>query len=1060
MKKIALPLVICFFSLSSYCQRNVLWQIGKPDNSAAEFALAPAGKNNFLANFGGENAVFTIGYSKSEKHWPYVLPGPLDSWAGGGYWSGFYPRHFPRIVFNLKNPVAKGTSKLIIDFTDVNKEQPPVLRVEINGHRQELKIPAGNGKGLDGKYADGKKFTASFEIPVNWLKKGLNTIQMRMVSGSWAVFDDIRMEGDKHLQIGDASSSLILSVRAAPFELQQENKRIQPLLIDIIQMDKEESLNVSIDGLSSVSKKIEKGHSIIEIPMPAMANTKQRFISPVTIKAGNKIIYTGNVTRSKQKLQTYADYVDLLIGTGNSRWMFKPGPSLPLSMVQIAPDNQDETWKAGYEYTVENIMGFSHFSDWTMCSLLTMPTSGKLQVNPGTEKNPDGGYRSRIDKKSESAQIGKYSVFMTDTRIKAEITATRRASLQRYTFPALDSARILVDLFTPNEYPHNLRDAKVTRVSDTEIEGYATYYNAFTGYSLEQLHTVHFVMQFSKPFQSMGGWVNNLVKPVTEYIPEWNRTHEFETQPDIQYHINTIQGKGDLGVFLNFKTKKGEAIEVRTGVSLVDLAGARNNLQKEIVEPFGWDFEKVVQNARDVWNDYLGRVQIETDDHLQKIKFYTNMYRALSAKAMWTDIDGRFVDENEKICQFKNLNDCVVSGEYWNTFWNNQQLFNLVAPEISSKWARSAIELYKNSGWMNTDPAGVEHTGVMVATHGVSQVMGAWQSGIRDFDLNIAFEGFKKMLTTPPQNYPGGGTVGVENIEPYMKYGYVPSGMGSASNTMEYAYDDWCLSQMALALNKNEDYAHFNKRSENWKNIFDKESGFARPKDKEGNWLTPFDPYNTPGFVEGNAFNYTWFVPHNPEGLISEMGKERFVNRLNEAMEKSAGANFNASGDDFSSFPINHGNEPAMEVAYLFNWAGKPWLTQKWARAIQEQYYGTTPFDAYPGDEDLGQMSSWFIMSAIGLFQMDGGCSAKPIYEIGSPRYPRTTILFNNKYNRGVKFTIEARHASKENKYIQSAKLNGRSISDFKILQSEVFSGGILELEMSNEPNSKWGITK
>ncbi|RQO66302.1 hypothetical protein DBR43_29185 [Pedobacter sp. KBW06] len=1046
MKKTGLLLICALFCLSAYGQTHTVWQIGKQDNSAAEFALASDGKGGFLADFGGENTVFSIGYSTPQKHWPYLLPGPLDSWAGGGYWSGFYPRHFPRIVFNLKDPVAKGSCRLLIDFQEVNAKQPTVLRVEINGHRRELDLPAGKGT------------TVSVEIPENWLKKGLNTIQMGMISGSWASFDDIRMEGSRGLRIEDISSSLVLSAKAASFELKQGNKRVQPLLVDIIQMDKEKAVRISIAGLPSVTKTIEKGHAIIEIPMPAVAGAKQGLTSAVAITSGNKTIYRGTITRSRQNLQTYADYVDLLMGTGNSRWMFKPGPSLPLSMVQIAPDNQDETWKAGYEYSVENIMGFSHFSDWTMCGLLTMPTSGRLQVNPGTEKDPDGGYRSRIDKKTESAQIGKYSVFMTDTRIKAEITSTRRASLQRYTFPALDSARILVDLFTPNEYPHNLKAAKITKVSDSEIEGFATYDNAFTGYSLEQLYTVHFVMQFSKPFQSMGGWVNNEVKPVTGYIGSWNRTHEFDTQAAIRTDIDAIQGKGDLGVFLNFKTNNKEAILVRTGVSLVDLAGARNNLEKEMTGAFGWDFEKVVQNARTIWNEYLGRIQIETDDYLQKKKFYTNLYRAVAAKAIWSDVDGRYVDEEEKIRQFKNKEDCIVSGEYWNTFWNNQQLFNLVTPEISSKWARSAIELYQNSGWFNTDPAGVEHTGVMVAMHGISQIQGAWQSGIRDFDLDAAYRGFKKMLTTPPQHAPGGGTVGVEDIQPYMKYGYVPSGMGSVSNTMEYAYDDWCLAQMALVLNKKDDHAYFDKRSENWKNVFDKESGFARPKDKEGNWLKPFDPYHTPGFVEGNAFNYTWFVPHRPEELIFEMGKERFVGRLNEAMEKSAAANFNASGDDFSSFPINHGNEPAMQVSYLFNWAGKPWLSQKWNRAIQEQYYGTTPYDAYPGDEDLGQMSSWFIMSAIGLFQMDGGCSAQPVYEIGSPRYPRITILLNHKYNRGAKFIIEARKASKEHKYIQSAKLNGKPIADFRILQKEVLKGGILELQMGREPNEEWGV--
>ncbi|WP_449436719.1 polysaccharide lyase family protein [Pedobacter steynii] len=284
MKKIGLLLLIYFFSLSTYGQKNTVWQIGTQDSSAAEFALAPAGKGSFLADFGGENTVFSIGYSNPQKHWPYVLPGPLDSWAGGGYWSGFYPRHFPRIVFNLKNQVSKSIAKLIIDFADVNAEKSTVLRVEINGHRQELTIAAGKGKALDGNYSAGKKITISVEVPGNWLKKGLNIIQMGMVSGSWAVFDDIRMEGNQDLQIQDASSSLILSAKAAPFELKKDNKRIQPLLIDVIQMDKEESINVSVGGLPPVTKNIEKGHAVIEIPMPAVAKNKQGFNSVVTIK--------------------------------------------------------------------------------------------------------------------------------------------------------------------------------------------------------------------------------------------------------------------------------------------------------------------------------------------------------------------------------------------------------------------------------------------------------------------------------------------------------------------------------------------------------------------------------------------------------------------------------------------------------------------------------------------------------------------------------------------------------------------------------------------------------
>lgn len=1036
------------FSSLSMAGSKILFEIGQQDHSAAEFALYPNQYESFLANFGGEKS-FYVGYSTADKHWPYAFPGPLDGWGGGGYWAGYHPRHFPRIYFNIDKVKGQGESTFSLFLVGANNRNPINMRIEINGHRFEQEIKGEDGKELLEGKEQGRPKEIKIEFPTSWLTTGMNEIQLGIIKGTWVVFDCIRLETPSTVQLGKAQSTLIRSVKAAPFEYQQKDgRRVQPIVIDMVQLDAPCELTFQVEGTSPVSRRVETGESIQEVYMPASVGTKKREKLSFTIQRDKDVLYKGEVKRSTQPLHTYCDDVDLLMGTGNSRWMFKPGPSLPLSMVQIAPDNQDEIWKAGYEYTIENIMGFNHFSDWTMTGFLMQPTCGELQVNPGREEFPDEGYRSRIDKSTEKAEIGKYSVIMTDTKIKAELTSTRRAALQRYTFTERDDARILIDLFTPNEYPHNLIDARITKVSQTEIEGQATYYNAFTGYTLEQSYTLYFVLQFNKPFDSMGGWVNSGVKPVTGYIGAWNRNHEFDTPAEIRQDISTLQGKGDMGIFLNYKTKENEAILVRSGVSLVDMNGARNNLKQELTEPFGWNFDKVVSNARNIWDEYLGRVEIETDDYLQKKKFYTNLYRALAAKAVWSDVDGRFVDEDEKIRQLESADDCIVSGEYWNTFWNNQQLFNLVAPEISEKWARSAIQLYRNSGWFNTDPAGIEHTGVMVAMHPISQIWGTWQSGIRNFDLGVAYEGLKKMMTTLPQRHSGGGTVGVENLGPYMKYGYIPAGKGQVSNTLEYAYDDWCLGQMAKALGKEDDYLFFDKRSDSWCALFDTETGFIRPKDEHGNWVTPFDPYHTPGFTEGNAFNYSWFVPHHPEKLIRRMGKERFIDRLNKAMEQSSHANFNAAGDNFSKFPINHGNETSMEVAYLFNWAGAPKLTQKWIRGIQEQYYGTTPYDAYPGDEDLGQMSSWFIMSTLGLFQMDGGCSSTPMYELGSPRYPKAVIHLGNKYGRGSSFVIEAKNASKTNKYIQTVKLNGKVVDGFKIPQKEVLEGGKLEIIM------------
>lgn len=1027
----------------------VLFSIGRKDGSSSEFALYPDGYKNFMQKFGGEKT-YLAGYSEDKEEWPYVIPGPVDSWGGGGFWSGFNPRHSQMIWFNISKPECDGLCRLDLSFVGASDKSETEMRIEINGHRSSHVFHGNSTEALLVGNEAPAPYMISVDFPLSYLSEGLNSVRLTVVKGHWCIFDCIRMSTPAGVVLIDSGPVLIRSVKTADFEYSKGSKHYQPVHVDMLQLsDSSRTLTFITDGIEApVCRVIEPGESIQEILVPAVkSETRQTFM----ISDGDKVIYSGEIVRNHHIEHRFTDYVDLFMGTGNSRWMFKPSQSLPLSMVQIAPDNQNETWKAGYEYTIENISGFNHFCDWTMAGFLMQPTHGELHVSPGPEDEPDKGYRSRIDKARETANIGKYSVYMTDTDILAEITATRRAAIQRYTFPSCEDARIMVDLFAPNEYPHNLTDAVIVKEDDDEISGYARYHNSFTGYTLEQEYTVYFVLQFSKPFKSMNGWIND-IEPVTGYIDNWNRKHEFAQEPDIYYDINKIEGHGDVGVFLEFDTAEDEKILVRSGVSLVDIDGARNNLEKELSGPFGWDFEKVEKNAIETWNRYLGRVEIESDDYLQKKKFYTNLYRALSAKAIWSDADGRFVDESENICKLDAPEDCIVSGEYWNTFWNIQPLFNLVAPEISSLWARSAVSLYRNSGWFNTDPAGIEHTGVMVAMHCISQLLSAWRSGIRDFDLSIAYEGLKKAMLSPPEKYAGGGTVGVEHLVPYMEYGYVPMGLGLVSNTMEYSYDDWCLGQMAEILGYDSDRDYFIRRSESWKNLFDPVSGFLRPKDEDGRWVEPFDPYHTPGFTEGNAFNYTWFVPHDPEGLIELVGKDRFVNRLDSAMAKSAIADFNATGDDFANFPVNHGNETSMEVAYLFNWAGRPDLTQKWVRAIQEQYYGTTPFDAYPGDEDLGQMSGWYVMSAIGLFQMAGGCEPEPFYELGSPRFSKVTIHLDGRYGRGKDFTIVSKKASKSNKYIRSAYLNGKPVQGFKIMQSDVLKGGTLELEMSDIP--------
>jgi len=290
-----------------------------------------------------------------------------------------------------------------------------------------------------------------------------------------------------------------------------------------------------------------------------------------------------------------------------------------------------------------------------------------------------------------------------------------------------------------------------------------------------------------------------------------------------------------------------------------------------------------------------------------------------------------------------------------------------------------------------------------------------------------------------------------------MELGYVPVEKGPVSNTLEYGYDDFCVAQMAKALGKEDDYQRFLQRSRNYRNVFDPAVGYMRQKHQDGRWVEKFNPFSSAGFVEGNSWQYTWFVPHDLQGLIQLLGRDEFNRRLNQGLEDSAPSNFNATHDRFADFPVNHGNQPNMQAAWLFNYSGKPWLTQKWVREILQRYYGLGPIDGYPGDEDQGQMGAWFVMSAMGLFQMDGGTSVRPIYDLASPIFDRVTIHLDPDYYPGGQFVIETKNNSAQNRYIQSATLNGQPWNKPWLYQAQVVQGGKLILELGPEPNPAWG---
>ena len=667
---------------------------------------------------------------------------------------------------------------------------------------------------------------------------------------------------------------------------------------------------------------------------------------------------------------------------------------------------------------------------------------GKLFTKVGDQFRPDEGYRSRIDKKTEEAPLGYYKVFLTDTEILAEVTATERASFQKYTFPKDKDGRVMIDLHIQAEYDYNLLDVDVRKVSDYRIEGRSHQISPrphVWSDDADQEYVVNFVIEFDAPIKKVGGWKDDQIL---------NEAH--------------ISGKDlkDAGLYVEFDTQKQSVIQVRTGISLVSVANASENLQKEISDKFGWDFEAVVQNQKNVWNGILNRLDIRTNDRMEKVRFYTNVYRAL-CRNLWSDVNGEWMSPDEKVRKFTNPDHVALGCDaFWNTFWNLNQFWNLVTPEWSSKWVNSQLALYDANGWLAKGPAGMEYIPVMVAEHEIPLMVSAYQMGIRDYDAEKAFEAMKKMQTTPATHV-AGGFAGNRDLLPYLKYKYVPIELGRFSNTLEYSYDDWTVGQMAKALGKYTEYGTFNDRGYWWKNAVNPENGYAHMRDSAGNFVADFDAFQTGRnhhYVEGNSWQLSYFVPQDVPALINIMGEKAFVDRLNWGFVVSEPWRYNAPNDQYWDYPVVQGNQQSMHFAFLFNWAKKPWLTQKWSRSIIDKYYGYGVANAYLGDEDQGQMSAWFVMAALGLFQTDGGCRIDPIYEIASPLYEKVVIDLGKRYGRGETFTIEAKNVSRKNKYVQSATLNGKKLDCFFFPASELLKGGELILEMGDKPNESWGI--
>jgi predicted alpha-1,2-mannosidase len=601
--------------------------------------------------------------------------------------------------------------------------------------------------------------------------------------------------------------------------------------------------------------------------------------------------------------------------------------------------------------------------------------------------------------------------------------------------------RILIDLQIPCEYTYQNKEVELKQVNEYRIEGFSHQLteNTWAG-GIDQEYTIYFVIEFDQPIHKMGTWINDIVSDSKSI-----RAKEVK----------------DAGCFVEFDTRTNKQVQVRTGISYVSIKNAGENLKKEISDPFGWSFEAVRNYHVSEWNKLMGRVKISTHDRTEKKRFYNAMYRSICSRNIFSDVNGEWRDADEKIRRMEDPSSPALGCDaFWNTFWNLNQFWNLITPEWSNRWVKSQLAMYDANGWLAKGPAGMEYVPVMVAEHEIPLIVGAYQMGIRDYDVEKAYQAVRKMQTTPARKV-GGGFAGNRDLVTYLKHGYVPYDEGRFSNSLEYAYDDWTVSQFAKALGKTSDYQMFLKRGYNWRNVIDKDMGYARMKDAKGNWKEDFDPYQSGAnhhYVEGNAWQLTYFVPQDVPALAKAIGKERFIERLDWGFTESDKTRFNGMNDQYWNYPVMQGNQQSMHFAFLFNWVGKPWLTQKWSRAIIDRYYGIGVSNAYLGDEDQGQMSGWLVMASLGLFQTDGGCSTEPVYEIASPLYEKVEIDLGRQFGRGEKFVIEAKNASRLNKYVQSANLNGETLQDFKFPARELLKGGKLELEMGPEPNKNWGV--
>jgi len=721
-------------------------------------------------------------------------------------------------------------------------------------------------------------------------------------------------------------------------------------------------------------------------------------------------------------MQPY-NYVNPLINTAKPkpRWVFFQSASRPFGMVQLSPDTDtDGTWGVGYRYDSPRIKCFSHIHSWQLSGIPVLPFAGEYsdEIKEGYVYSHD----------TEIVKPGYHKIELDNGNITAELTASKRVGMHKYTFSVNVIPGIYIDLKKPLG-PSEMGDMKANRISDHRLSGYVI--NSPT----VRRH-----------------------KPCTIYFCI-----------DFNQDICEMAISDDDSLTINFSKSK-KPLLMKTAISFVSEKQAALNMKTEISH---WDFGLVVSEAKAEWSGILNRIQVMGGTHEQRVRFYTDLWRTTFGGHVVSDTDGKWCDntgENPVVRQVSLKQDGTPEFEFisnadifWGAHWSLSIIWDLIFPEIKSAYCKSLVEMYKYGGLIPRGPSGGNYTFVMIAAHSGAFITSAYMKGIRDFDIETAYEGIKRNA------YPGGlmGRSGYESmsavdgrIEEFIEKGYIserePLSRGfhcdGAAQTLEYSYDHWCIAQLAKKLGNDDDYEYYMEKSQNYRNIYDNETGFMRPRNGDGSFLEPFNPLSKEGFCEGNSWGYTYYVPHDIPVLIELMGgKKEFIKKLNYAFEIAGEMNYYASKPELrrDKAYINYGNENTRFHAALFSHAGASELTQKWSRKVKDSLFSNTGKLGFCEDDDCGLSGGTSLLLALGLFDIKGGAYGNPVYELGSPIFDEVNISLNNEYYNGTQFRMIMTNNSPNNPYIKSVELNKVKIIGFTISHEELVKGGELLIEMS-----------